>query len=174
MYCLFPLEQTVHVHCLFPLEQTVHVHCLPVKKLQQTALYFFLLLSFKENKTWNSMWILWLAEDSHEISSLIFSEKTMKKYLFMSSAAVIIGASRVNTNLSPMISWYYHNKGEFHFNPYFSIAILTCWKFYQSCLEHWKLQQLFDSVPLPYKPRTILFFSSLHKVIGIDIHKQLK
>ena len=45
------------------------------------------------------MWILCLAEDSLETSSVIFSEKkkTMKKYLWMSSAAVMIGALRVKT-----------------------------------------------------------------------------
>ena len=42
------------------------------------------------------MWILCLAEDSLETSSLIFSEKQWKKYLWMSSAAVMIGALRVN------------------------------------------------------------------------------
>ena len=43
------------------------------------------------------MWILCLAEDSLETSSLIFSEKknTMKKQLWMSSAAVVIGALKV-------------------------------------------------------------------------------
>ena len=38
------------------------------------------------------MWILCLAEDSPETSSLIFSEKQWKKYLSESSAAVVIGA----------------------------------------------------------------------------------
>ena len=38
----------------------------------------FLLLAFKENKAWFFMWILCLAEDSLETSSLIFSEKTWK------------------------------------------------------------------------------------------------
>ena len=42
------------------------------------------------------MWILCLAEDSLETSSLMFSEKQRKKYLWMSSAAVVIGALRVN------------------------------------------------------------------------------
>ena len=41
----------------------------------------FLLLSFKESKAWFLMWILCLAEDSLETSSLIFSEKTMTNYL---------------------------------------------------------------------------------------------
>ena len=41
------------------------------------------------------MWILCLAEDSHEISSLIFSEKQWKYDLQMPSAAVMIGALRV-------------------------------------------------------------------------------
>ena len=40
------------------------------------------------------MWILCLAENSFEISSLIFSEKQWKKYLWMLSAADVIGALR--------------------------------------------------------------------------------
>ena len=51
----------------------------------------FLLLSFEGNKAWFFM----LAEDSFETSSLIFSEKQWKKYLWMLSAAVMIGALRV-------------------------------------------------------------------------------
>ena len=43
------------------------------------------------------MWILCLAEDSLEISSLISSEKQCKNiYLWMLSAAIVIGALRVN------------------------------------------------------------------------------
>ena len=38
----------------------------------------FLLSSFEENKAWYFMWILCLAEDSHETSSFIFSEKQWK------------------------------------------------------------------------------------------------
>ena len=38
----------------------------------------FLLLSFWKNKTWFFLWILCLAEDSLETSSLIFSEKQWK------------------------------------------------------------------------------------------------
>ena len=38
----------------------------------------FLLLSFEENKAWFFMWILCLAEDSLETSSLIFSGKQWK------------------------------------------------------------------------------------------------
>ena len=41
------------------------------------------------------MWILCLAEDSLETSSLIFFENNEQKYLWMSSAAVVIGALRV-------------------------------------------------------------------------------
>ena len=60
--------------------------------------FTFLLLSFEQNKAWFFMWILCLAEDSLETSSLIFSEKQWKKYLWLSSAAVVIGALRVNRN----------------------------------------------------------------------------
>ena len=51
------------------------------------------------------MRILCLAEDSLETSSLIFSEKTMKKYFCMSSAAVVIGALRVKLNNVFFIAW---------------------------------------------------------------------
>ena len=37
-----------------------------------------------------------LADDSHEISYLIFCEKLEKMFLNLSSAAVVIGALRVN------------------------------------------------------------------------------
>ena len=47
------------------------------QKLQQTT-FNFSLLSFEENKAWFFMWILCLAEDSLETSSLIFSEKQWK------------------------------------------------------------------------------------------------
>ena len=57
-----------------------------------------ILMKYKiENKAWSFVWILYLAEDSHEISSLIFSEKKMKKYLWISSAAVVIGTLRVKS-----------------------------------------------------------------------------
>ena len=41
------------------------------------------------------MWIVCQADDSHEISRLVFFEK-LKKYFKMSSAAVVIGALKVN------------------------------------------------------------------------------
>ena len=42
------------------------------------------------------MWILWLAEDSLETSSLIFPEKQWKNIFMMQSAAVVTGPLRVN------------------------------------------------------------------------------
>ena len=45
------------------------------------------------------MWILCLAEDSLETSSLIFSEKQWKKHLWMPFAAVVIGVLRVKNKL---------------------------------------------------------------------------
>ena len=48
-------------------------------KIKADDTFILLLLSFKENKAWCSMWILCLvAEDLHDISSLIFSEKQWK------------------------------------------------------------------------------------------------
>ena len=43
--------------------------------------FIFLLLSFKENKAWFFMWILCLAEDSLDLSNLIFSEKQWKIFV---------------------------------------------------------------------------------------------
>ena len=51
----------------------------------------FLLLSFEENKAWFFMWILFTWNNKS-----YFLWKTMKKYLWMSSAAVVIGSLRVN------------------------------------------------------------------------------
>ena len=63
------------------------------QKLQQTTFYFYLYLSKKIMLDFSCESS---AEDSLETSSLIFSEKkTMKKYVWMSSAAVVIGALRV-------------------------------------------------------------------------------
>ena len=44
------------------------------------------------------MWILCLAEDSLENIKFYYLWKTMKKYLWMSSATVVIGALRVKVN----------------------------------------------------------------------------
>ena len=69
----------------------------PNKKCSRRHFNFdILLLFFKENKAWCIKWILCLAEDSLETSSHILFWKTMKKYLWMSSAAVVIGTLRVN------------------------------------------------------------------------------
>ena len=48
-----------------------------------------LILLFGENKTWHLMWIVSYADNSHEMSNLIFSEK---KYFKVLSAAVAISA----------------------------------------------------------------------------------
>ena len=43
-------------------------------KLQQATLYFFILF-LQENKAWYFIWIVCWADDSHEISSPLFSQK---------------------------------------------------------------------------------------------------
>ena len=53
----------------------------------------FFYLFFRENKSWHFMWIISQADDSHEMSILVFSEKKKK----VSSAAVVIGALRINS-----------------------------------------------------------------------------
>ena len=52
-------------------------------------------LFFREYKTWNFMWIVCLADDSHEMTSLI-SLKNKGKKIKVSSAAVAISALRVS------------------------------------------------------------------------------
>ena len=59
----------------------------------------FLLLSFKENKAWCFKWILCLGFTWN--IKPYFLWKTMKKYLWMSSAAVVIGTLRVNNCFNP-------------------------------------------------------------------------
>ena len=53
------------------------------------------ILSFEENKAWCFKWILCLAENSLETSSLIFSEKQWKNIYECRLLAVVIGALRV-------------------------------------------------------------------------------
>ena len=43
---------------------------IPLKKKKKMFLFFF----YKENNAWYFMWIIYLADDSHETSDLIFSE----------------------------------------------------------------------------------------------------
>ena len=50
---------------------------------------------FDENKAWCFMWILCLAEDSHEISNLIFSEKKNEKVFLLHSWLVLLGLIEV-------------------------------------------------------------------------------
>ena len=58
---------------------------------------FIFFLFFRENKSWHFMWIVCSADDSHEISRLVFSEKSKKKKkkFRMSSAKILLGALRV-------------------------------------------------------------------------------
>ena len=90
--------------------QSILIQALTVKvpKKHCSRRHFnFLLLSFKENKAWFFMWILCLAEDSLETSSLIFPEKQWKKYLWMLSAAVVIGALGVNFSSNRLVLTFY-------------------------------------------------------------------
>ena len=92
---------------------------LPLKgqtKIAADDTLIFLLLFFEENKAWSFMWILCLAENSHEISSLFSlkkKKKKWKKYLWMSYAAVVIGALRVKFAIygkDSIMIYYMHNK----------------------------------------------------------------
>ena len=60
----------------------------------------FVLYFFKEIKVWYFMWIICLSDNWHEILSLIFYEKLLKKKItIMLSAAVIIGALSVKMSI---------------------------------------------------------------------------
>ena len=53
----------------------------------------------EENKSWHFMWIVCQADDSHEISRLVFSEKKNKKktnILERRLVQILLGALRVN------------------------------------------------------------------------------
>ena len=57
--------------------------------------FFFFFKYFRQNKSWHFMWIVCQADNSHEMSRLVFSEKKkiiIKKIKKLSSAAVVIGA----------------------------------------------------------------------------------
>ena len=62
--------------------------------------FYFMFCIFKENKSWHL--IFYLAEDSHEMSILIFFEKKIMK---CPSAAVVIVALKVDI-------WYTRTKKE--------------------------------------------------------------
>ena len=55
----------------------------------------FLILSFEENMAWFFMWFTWNIK-SYFLWKTMKYWKTMKKYLWMSSAAVVICALRIN------------------------------------------------------------------------------
>ena len=53
-------------------------HKAPRKILEQTTIYFYFLF-FRENNAWHYMWIVCPADDSHLMSSIISSEKKIRK-----------------------------------------------------------------------------------------------
>ena len=66
-----------------------------LKQLQQTTIYNIYVLFFRENKAWNFMWIVCLANDLQEVLSLIFS-KNNKLNIRMPSATNLLKALRTN------------------------------------------------------------------------------
>ena len=77
-----------------------HLYILYSAKQNCSRRHFnFLLLSFRENKACFSMWILCPAEDSLEISSLIFSEKQWKNIFECRLLQVVIGTLRVKVKM---------------------------------------------------------------------------
>ena len=67
----------------------------PQTKVAADNILIFFLLSFEENKAWFFMWILCLSRGFTWNIKSYFLWKTMKKYLWMLSAAVVIGTLRV-------------------------------------------------------------------------------
>ena len=82
--------------------------------LDENLLFFFIeeakmkCVSIHDHKiAADDTFIFLLAEDSHEISSLIFSEKQYKKYSRLSSAAVVTAALRVKCQIIQILIWVY-------------------------------------------------------------------
>ena len=57
---------------------------------------------FWENRAWHFIWIVWLADNSHEMSSPIFSEKYKIKMIRMLSATMLLIALSLKI---PFFSW---------------------------------------------------------------------
>ena len=76
----------------------MHLILKALSEIVADDILFYLLLFYRENKTWHFMWIVCRADDSHEMISLIFSEKKKKWKIKISSAAVVISTL--------MADWY--------------------------------------------------------------------
>ena len=77
IYTTYPLSFEYSFHEIILLSAFYPYKYLPSKRqsqLQQMTFINIFSLFFRENKTWYFMWILCLAEDSHETSSLISLE----------------------------------------------------------------------------------------------------
>ena len=61
----------------------------------------------RENKSWYFMWIVYLTDNSHEMSRFFFSE--IKKYFKMWPAAVVTGALRIKITI--MFFWLFSSQG---------------------------------------------------------------
>ena len=79
-WCKCAIREVIKV--IFCLKLTIKG---PRKILEQTTIYFCFLF-FRENNAWHYMWIVCQADDSHVMSSIIFSKKYEKHALRMSSA----------------------------------------------------------------------------------------
>ena len=70
----------------------------------------FLFLFFKEKRTWHFMYVVCQSDDSHEMLSLIYSEKYKKqtikqiKTIRMLSAAVMIGTLGVKSYFNAVLN----------------------------------------------------------------------
>ena len=69
-----------------------------------------------------------LADDSHEISRLVFFEKLKKKYFQMSAAAVVIGALRVNIKFRNTGTLNIFEKKITIWKVFIIFRILTLWQ----------------------------------------------
>ena len=58
-----------------------------------------IIIIFRVNKSWHFMWIVCQADNSHEMSRLVFSQKKKKKKIFFLECCllqILLGALRVN------------------------------------------------------------------------------
>ena len=83
-----------------------HLEILSLRAPDSTAADdIFICLFFRESKAWHFRWIICSANDSHEMSSLIFSQKNnVKKKKKKCLLQVLLGALRVSTG--KLKSWW--------------------------------------------------------------------
>ena len=109
-----------------------------------TIFFICFFLFFRENKSWHFMWIVCLADDSHEISRLVFSEK---KFFECRLLHILLGALRVNlaenlcsVSSSLMVQYIIESEKSSHY-------VSGMWALDQAIRLHWWTVKWENHVP---------------------------